>query len=94
MRRWRKTIDIKPFIHKDQENTSPEHVVWVARQIAATVRKNTSEDEQTWRLLDIVETLEDIDSSDDEALVVLNSSLSDLYDWADDECVWLGIMSS
>lgn len=91
MRRWRKTIDIKPLIHRDQSNADPVYVATLGKEVAALVRKHTSEDEQTFSLLDPIETLEDIDPDDDEAVDVFNGALEELYDWADGERVWLGI---
>lgn len=91
MRRWRKTIDIKPLIHRDQANTDPAYVAGLGKEIAAMVRKHTSEDEQTFALLDPIETLEDIDPEDDEAMHTFNGALAELYDWADRERVWLGV---
>lgn len=91
MARWHKTIDIKPIIHRDQMNTDPTYVAGIGKEIAELVRNRTTEDEKTFALLDAVETLEDIDPTDDDAVDVFNGALSELYTWADRERVWLGI---
>ena len=91
MKRWRKTISINEIIHRDQQNTDPTYVSKVGKEIAGLVRNRTTPGEQNFELLNAVETLEEISPDDDDALDQFNSALSELYDWADRERVWLGI---
>ena len=87
---WRKTIDIKVILHRDQGNTDPVYVAKVGKEIAALMRAKTPEIEQNFAFLDAVETLEEINPEDEEAVDVFNQALGELYDWADRERVWLG----
>lgn len=91
MQRWRKTIDIKPLIHRDQANTDPTYVAGLGKEVASLVRAKTTEADWTMSLEDALEMMEDIDPEDDEAVDMFNGALSELYDWADRERVWLGI---
>lgn len=88
-KRWRKTIDIKAILHRDQGNLDPAYVAGVGKEIAALVRANVKDDEWTFELDDVLEMLEDIDL--DDAVEAFNGALADLYDWADRERVWLGL---
>lgn len=91
MARWRKTINIKPILYRDQENTNPVHVASVGKEIAELVRRKTTEDEKAFALMGAIEMLEDIDPTDEAAVDTFNDALSELYDWGDRERVWLGI---
>lgn len=91
MPKWNKTIDIKTILHRDQENTDPAHVAQVAKDIAALLRANTSEDEQAYRLGDALDAMESIAPDDSYACEEFNEALADVYDWADVERVWLGL---
>lgn len=91
MPRWHKTIDIKPILHRDQANTSPEHVSAVSKEIAALFRGAISDAEMDYTLEEAIELMESIEPDEDDACDVFNSALSDVYDWADRERVWLGI---
>lgn len=91
MARWRKTINIKPILHRDQANTSPEHVSAVSKEIAALIRGALSDAEMDYTLEEAVELMESIEPDEDDAVEVFNSALCDVYNWADRERVWLGI---
>jgi hypothetical protein len=89
---WRKTIDIKPILQRDQENIDPAYIAKCGKEIADLIRANTTGDEQADNdLSEALDTLETIDPHDDEALEQFNDALDILYDWADAERVWLGI---
>lgn len=93
---WAHKIDIKHVLHRDQSNTSPEYVTAVAREIGGILQKGLSDllDDSTDRydgsLDDMVTALTSFEEEDDEALDQFNYILSDLYDWADINRVWLG----
>lgn len=91
MQRWRKTIDIKPLIYRDQSNTDPVYVAGLGKEVAYTIRTNITGTDWTISLEDALETMEEIDPDDDHAVDMFNGALSELYDWADRERVWLGI---
>ncbi|NDI85068.1 hypothetical protein [Undibacterium crateris] len=100
---WDRTINIKHILRRDPQNESEEHAASVANEIAAVLRSkipakflDLSNDECDSELLEIVEGMESlradsfIDCEDYSALEDLNGMLSQLYDWADLERVWLG----
>jgi hypothetical protein len=91
MRRWRETIDIKPLIHRDQMNTDPGYVANLGKEVASLIRTKTVETDWSMSLEDALETMEDIDPEDDDAADMFNGALSELYDWADRERIWLGV---
>lgn len=99
-RRWRAKVNIKQFIGKDQENESPAHCHWVASSIAGEMRKLEKRAEGVaviginfdFSFLEAVESLEEITVDQEDALAALNGALSLLYDWADAERVWLGLL--
>jgi hypothetical protein len=89
-RPWKKTIDIKVLLRRDQGITNPVYVSRLGEEIAALMRAKTPEVEQQMLFLDAVERLESIDPVDG-AIDEFNDALSELYDWADRERVWLGL---
>ncbi|MDR3436399.1 hypothetical protein [Telmatospirillum sp.] len=98
MTNWLHTIDIKPIIHRDQENVSPEHVVDVAHAIAALIRIEAPQgsldiqsDDYDSELDDLVEELEGLHLETAGLLDDFNDLLNQFYDWADANSVWLGI---
>lgn len=101
---WDRTINIKAILNRDIDNTSEEHAASVANEIAALLRSKVPrvwidvlKEECDWDLLELVEGMEALrpDSYADDAtysaLEDLNNMLDQLYDWADDRRVWLGI---
>ena len=90
MMRWKLTVDIKPIIGEDQANTAPEHVASVANRIAKKMRDAVPDNMRSISFEDAVEWMESA-TPDDANVIEFNAALSDLYDWADRERVWLGI---
>lgn len=88
---WRKTIDIKKLINRDPENIDPAYVAALGEEVAALLLRETTEEEKTFGLMSMIEAFEDIDPTDENAVGVFNNELSNLYDWADDERIWLGL---
>lgn len=94
---WSKKINIKEIIHRDQDNNSPDHVVSVAKEIAALIRAKVPAEWLAFSagsfdetLYEIVEFLEGLSINDDDPCEEFNYCLRDLYDWADANRVWLG----
>lgn len=89
---WRKTVNIKEFIREGDQ--SPEGARVVAGQIASLLRsklRQEIEGTEDFTLDLIVEELEDLSGSSDATVEDLDHMLSELYDWADGNRVWLGI---
>ena len=84
---WRKTVNIKDLLTDDD---SPENCVRVASVIVERLRKAFPEppDNLEW----ILDEFEDISADDKRPSVLFNDTLESLYDWADAERVWLGLM--
>ena len=81
MKRWTKTVNIKPFI----DETQPADVV--AERIRAKLVKAFPTPDLT---LDIIITdLEEVQTVDD-----CDDILERLYDWADANDVWLGLKTA
>lgn len=96
---WDRAINIKEILHRDQANDTDEHAIAVGKEIAALIRLKVprgwldfGHDDCEYDLVEIVEALEDLRESDDEAVVDdLNGRLEEIYDWADAQRVWLGL---
>lgn len=88
MRVWKRTIDIKNCLTED---VSDEECQRVAKSVAAVLHNafaGVNLEEEDYDLYEIVLDLDEsvLDVED------LNNVLSDLYDWADDNDVWLGVL--
>lgn len=101
---WSRKINIKAILRRDQDNGSEAHAASVANEIAALLRASIpaaeldiASDSYDESLAEIVEGMEQLRAdtySDDpsySALKDLNNMLDRLYDWADQERVWLGL---
>jgi len=99
---WDKTISIKHILQRDQSNESNEHAAAVANEIATVLKSrlpakmlDIKNDEFDEVLADIVEGMESLkaDSYADDPtfspLQDLNGMLEGLYDWADENRVWI-----
>lgn len=108
MRTWQYQIPIKEFIHDDQENTSLDHLIKVAKSIVKRIKQSVpkkwldiTHENYRGHLEDILDGLDSIDdgSFDDDGidengesiLDYFNGWLSELYDFADAESIWLGL---
>lgn len=101
---WDKAINIKPILHRDQSNKTPEHAAAVANEIGALIRSRVPAGWLEWGhddcdedLTEIVEGMECLrpdsyagDSEGYTPLKDLNNMLANLYDWADEHRIWLG----
>jgi hypothetical protein len=93
MAKWLYKLDIKQFLGSD---TSNEAVRLAAKNIAQELRTKLP---KTWlegvnedcELIDIIFALECISEYGDASCEDINSALASLYDWADDNRVWLGL---
>ncbi len=83
MKKWKRTVNIKPFITGDSSDSGAQEC---ARGIRETLL-NTLMDDLTHdvELMAIVDDFEAV-----ETCVDANHALDSLYDWADDNSVWLG----
>ena len=86
MANWRRTVNIKDLLTDDD---SPAECKRVAQAMAARLRGKFSEPGD--ELLDIIESFEGLEATDNRPLAVLNDILDNLYDWADAERIWLGL---
>ncbi len=97
MRNWKYHVNIKPFI---TEETSGEAIVNAGHAIAKALRAGLPEkffdwDSANYRadyFLDCVDYFEllDLDTLADDELEVFNDNLRILYDFCDDNDIWLG----
>lgn len=86
MTSWRYTVDIKPFLrdakhewNKDLEQRRDE----ICKLLRKTGDYRRGDD---YYLRDIIDELQETDSVEG-----FNAVLDNLYDWADDRRVWLGL---
>lgn len=81
---WKRRVNIKPFITEDD---SPEGAKRTAANISNELRQGLNYTEfDTWELHTILDGFGDCGSADD-----LDTCLEDLYDWADQNRIWLGL---
>lgn len=92
MAKWSKKIDIKKILKADVENTSPEYIVDCAKKIVALLDlalENHPKDD--YDINEITESFREVGCgliyTD---LENFNYILNELYNWADDNRVWLG----
>ena len=94
---WIFEVNIKDIINADLENTSIEHAMWVAHQIANELRKGLPKiwlDVESYGydywIHEIVDVLECFGDDELDDYKFLNQWLTELYDWADENRIWLG----
>ncbi len=83
MKRWNRTVNIKPFITEDDSDAAAQKCATSIK--ALLVRLIPSYDNGLQLVLD---SLEEAKTCDD-----VNCALDSLYDWADANNVWLGLKS-
>jgi hypothetical protein len=91
-RGWRKTIRLKHLLGDDD---SPENARKVAGQVAAILKRQREYVPPETREFDdefseIADELGELSETLDGGCADFNAILSVLYDWADDERVWIG----
>ena len=80
MPKWRRTIKFRDAIGED---TSPEGIDAAATRVMDRLAKTTAP-------VSRIEKARDMAADDPEtALLVFNDGLNRIYDWADDQRVWL-----
>lgn len=85
LNRWRKTVNIKPFIGEDTSDTGAQTA---ARNVRALLQEQLQSDlNVSAELRNIIDAFGSVVTCDD-----FNGSLEALYDWADDNRVWLGLV--
>ncbi len=84
MAKWRKTVNIKPLIGKDASDSGAQEAARNIRNLLQT--KLMDELNYDHSLMDIVDAFEAVRTCED-----FNQVLTGLYDWADDQRVWLGL---
>ena len=80
MRRWKRTVNIKDLLTEEE---TPEAIKAAANGIIERLP-----DAPTARL---VKAREMADEDPETALLVFNDGLNRVYDWADENRVWLGL---
>lgn len=91
MSRWRKTVNIKDLLSDDSSSEEAERVAGIlADRLASQLAAELENDNY---LEEIVDELREVagGAGGRFANPAFNSILSNLYDWADDNRVWLGI---
>lgn len=84
---WKYRLNIKQHISSD---ISPQAIRRCYNGIDKELRRLPSAIRKSGDLPDIMEELKD--AAEEGNLTWFNSALSCLYDWADEEQVWLGII--
>lgn len=102
---WNRTIDIKTFLHENQDNFTPSHIVYISTRLAEIFRArlpdsvfDIQDDDYDFDFVDTIEQMEEctldslaIDKENGiEAVNMFNDWLDSIYDWADRNRVWLG----
>ena len=102
---WDKRIDVKAIIHEDQSNESPEHISAISQRIAALIRRRAPKcffdignDSYDFDFIDTIEAMESCTVQDlvedkangCDAVTMFNGWMEIIYDWADDNRIWLG----
>lgn len=77
---WRQTLHLRQFLDDD---TSGEGVKRAATGIIGVLGDHHSQSIKFKKALDFVETDAEV------ALLVFNDAMNQLYDWADNEKVWI-----
>lgn len=91
MKQWKHKIDIKQYLGEDD---SPEAVRSAAKGVVAELNKLRiafAGAYAEYDLLEMIEGFEFVTEDDTPDVAEFNYILSDLYDWADAERVWLGL---
>lgn len=87
--KWKHTVEIKQFLNIDPDaDVTQEILERTATDIAAQFRAKGFPEHKDERLDDILWWLKDSATEGEEEF---NHRLDELYDWADEELVWLGI---
>lgn len=91
--KWKHKVDIKQYFGEDDSN---EDVVKAAQGIVKELKK-LPESLNEFGLLDVISEFEDLsdnaatETSGFEWSDEFNYTLDKLYEWADDQRIWLGI---
>jgi hypothetical protein len=89
MRKWKHRIEFRHFW--DNDEISIEEKGKLASKAIKRLEKHLTEDEW-YDLEEIAEQFENVSDSDDDDFTVeddFNARMSDLYDWADSNDVWV-----
>ena len=92
---WRYEVNIKAAMNREDEPTVEGHKT-TARDIAAILKDGLREDDRD-ELTDVIERLEELGDPTDDYYSLddleseINSTLDDVYDYADATRIWLGI---
>ena len=102
---WQKKVDVKAILHEDQANESPEHISAISVRIAALLRRkipasyfDLCHENYNFDFIEAVENMEQCTvavlaqdkANGAEPVDMFNGWLESVYDWADENRVWLG----
>lgn len=102
---WEKSINIKAILAEDQANESPEHIAAISVRIAALIRSKVpthffdlGDENYDSDFVDCVESMEQCTVNElaadksvgVDAVDLFNEWLEGIYDWADENRIWLG----
>lgn len=84
MANWKRTVNIKPLIGEDSSDSGAQEC---ARNISALLQDKLMDLlTHDGDLMGIVDGFEAVETCDD-----VNDTLDSLYDWADQNRIWLGL---
>lgn len=100
---WDRTVDVRSILKRDQENDSDAHVAKTAHEIAVLLRAklpagllditHADYDQRIDEVVEALEAMSEDDYADDPSYRLVdefNGRMSELYDWADLNRVWMG----
>ena len=100
---WDRTIDVRAILKRDPENDSDEHVAKTGNEVAALLRAqlpagllditHADYDQRIDEVVEALESMSEDDYADDPTYRLVdefNGRMSELYDWADLNRIWMG----
>ena len=84
---WKTTVNIKPLIGEDDSEEGAERagdLIGALLSLKLLVHDQYATDQTLRNIIDGLSNVADVDE--------FNDVLEDLYDWADENRVWLGLM--
>lgn len=84
---WKMTVNIKPFIGEDASEEGAKRAGMAIHQLLTRRLRGLPLYRDDQELSDILDGLEGVENSDE-----FNYILADLYDWADENRIWLGLL--
>lgn len=90
MHNWVKTIDVRGLFYEIGNAPTPEAVVELGKKLKEILLKEAPEEAKTPEFLDLADWFGNLPPTD-SAIEFFDDRLEELYDWADEYRIWLGV---